>query len=211
MCTHIFTQGTCPHTCTQYIFTHACIHKHPLCTHIHAQTETLNPHACTPTCMRTHTLTHKCIFTHKHTRGYTFSYRNMFSHAAHKGSHTHAHPWTQTHTHPYINTCPHTWRHPHTHTPLFLLLLPCELTLLLDLLTGPGFALKLMAWDPIGRQTAGSKGPGPGPCTDHEDICLSWKELGLWSWTSRVLSVAEWPWASYTASLSLSFSSRKGG
>lgn len=78
---------------------------HSVLTHLHPQTSTVHTHTDPQSsCMSAHlyckhTLTHKCTFTQKHTRGYTFSYHNMSSHAA------------KVHTHMRFP------RHTHTHTP----------------------------------------------------------------------------------------------
>lgn len=86
---HLRTQGKVASPCT--VFSHTCIHKHPLCTHTQTLSSCMSAHLHCK-----HTLTHTCTFTQKHTCGYTFSYHNMSSHAA--KVHTHMRFPRHTHT-----------------------------------------------------------------------------------------------------------------
>ena len=86
---HLRTQGTRGLT-MHTVYSHTYLHPQTSTVH----TQTLSLHARTPTCMCTHTLTHKCTF-NRNTCGYTCSYHNMSSHAAK----VHTHMCFPGHTH----------------------------------------------------------------------------------------------------------------
>lgn len=88
---HLRTQGKVASPCT--VFSHTCIHKHPLCTH----TQTLSLHACLPTCIA-NTPSHIHAPLHRNTHVGTHFHTTTCPHMQQRFTPICASPDTHTHT-----------------------------------------------------------------------------------------------------------------